>query len=207
MTTVEEEARTWRTSINSKALAPRSSLHLFQSHYQAQKDHMRHPSSEAREVQPSCSPKGGEVGILRGSISGFHTCFAPQQEKLCYCLVFSLIFETPVVSGIVSNCLGGNSTWMAISLVVHWMGIHLPMQGTWVWSLVWEDSTWRGQLKPMCHNYWAHVPQLLSPCAGTTEACASRARALQQEKPPWCKAHALQLENSPCSLWWEKAHM
>ena len=26
-------------------------------------------------------------------------------------------------------------------------------------------------------------PQLLSPCATTTEACAPRARALQQEKP------------------------
>ena len=53
------------------------------------------------------------------------------------------------------------------------------------------------------HMAWAtkaHVPQLLSPCAGTTEACASRAHALQQEKPPRCKAHALQLENSPCSL-------
>ena len=29
------------------------------------------------------------------------------------------------------------------SLVVQWLGIHLPMQGTWVQSLskVWEDST------------------------------------------------------------------
>ena len=29
----------------------------------------------------------------------------------------------------------------------------------------------------------AHKPQLLSPRATTTEACAPRARALQQEKP------------------------
>ena len=27
------------------------------------------------------------------------------------------------------------------SLVVQWLGIHLPMQGTWVLSLVREDST------------------------------------------------------------------
>ena len=30
----------------------------------------------------------------------------------------------------------------------------------------------------------AREPQLLSPCATTTEAHAPRARALQQEKPP-----------------------
>ena len=30
----------------------------------------------------------------------------------------------------------------------------------------------------------AREPQLLSPCATTTEACAPRARASQQEKPP-----------------------
>ena len=33
--------------------------------------------------------------------------------------------------------------------------------GTRVWSLVWEDPTCRGATKPVCHNYWAHVPQLL----------------------------------------------
>ena len=27
------------------------------------------------------------------------------------------------------------------SLVVHWLRIRLPMQGTWVRALVWEDST------------------------------------------------------------------
>ena len=30
----------------------------------------------------------------------------------------------------------------------------------------------------------AHEPQLLSPCATTTEACVPRAHAPQQEKPP-----------------------
>ena len=27
------------------------------------------------------------------------------------------------------------------SLVVQWLRIHLPMQGIWVWSLIWKDST------------------------------------------------------------------
>ena len=29
------------------------------------------------------------------------------------------------------------------------------MQGTWVWSLVQEDSTCHGTTKPVCHNYWS----------------------------------------------------
>ena len=60
------------------------------------------------------------------------------------------------------------------------------MQGTRVQSLVWEDSTCCGATKPVCHNYWARVPQLLRLYAATTEACMPRARALQQEKPQAC---------------------
>ena len=41
------------------------------------------------------------------------------------------------------------------SLVAQWLRIRLPMQGTWVWSLVREDPSCRGATKPMCHNYWA----------------------------------------------------
>ena len=60
----------------------------------------------------------------------------------------------------------------------------LPMQGTWVWSLVWEDSTCCGETKPVHHNYWAHracESQLLSPLAATTEAHAPRTCAPQQQ--------------------------
>ena len=34
-----------------------------------------------------------------------------------------------------------------------WLRIHLPMQGTWVQPLVWEDPTCCGATKPMNHNY------------------------------------------------------
>ena len=34
------------------------------------------------------------------------------------------------------------------SLVVQWIGIRLPVQGTQVWLLVWEESTCRGATKP-----------------------------------------------------------
>ena len=62
------------------------------------------------------------------------------------------------------------------SLVVQWMiRICLPVQGTWVWSLVWEDSTFLGATKPVFHNVWActlepsshnyqaHMLQLVTP--------------------------------------------
>ena len=39
------------------------------------------------------------------------------------------------------------------SLVVQRLGIRLPIQGTWVRALVWEDPTCRGTTKPVCHNY------------------------------------------------------
>ena len=66
------------------------------------------------------------------------------------------------------------SAWGA-SLVVQWLRIRLPVQGTRVWALVWEDPTCRGATKPVrhnywacvlertSHNYWARVPQLLKP--------------------------------------------
>ena len=51
------------------------------------------------------------------------------------------------------------------------------MQGTWIRSLVQEDSTCLREAK-------ACAPRLLSLHTAATEAHAFRARALQQEKPP-----------------------
>ena len=39
------------------------------------------------------------------------------------------------------------------SLVVHWLTICLPMQGTRVRALVWEESTCHGATGPVSHNY------------------------------------------------------
>ena len=39
------------------------------------------------------------------------------------------------------------------SLVAQWLRVCLPMQGTQVRALVWEDPTYRGATKPLCHNY------------------------------------------------------
>ena len=53
--------------------------------------------------------------------------------------------------------------------------------------LVWEDSTYLGAAKPVHHNYWAHMLQLLRP---------RHLDAQQQEKPSQGKACAPN-ESSP----------
>ena len=60
--------------------------------------------------------------------------------------------------------------------MVQWLEVHLPVQGTWVWSLVQEDSMGCGATK-------ACAPQWMSLC--------SKAWALQLEK-------AWALQWSPC---------
>ena len=43
--------------------------------------------------------------------------------------------------------------WLRASLVAQWLRICLPMQGTRVRALVWEDPTCRGATGPVSHNY------------------------------------------------------
>ena len=61
------------------------------------------------------------------------------------------------------------------SLVAQWLRICLPMQGTRVRALVWEDPTCRGATRSVSHNYWT---------------CASGACAPQQERPRQWEARA-----------------
>ena len=70
-------------------------------------------------------------------------------------------------------------------LVAHGLRIHLPMQGTWAPSLVWEDPTCHGAAKPVCQQFnprsGCHMPQLLKPVnPGIPDS--------QQEKPPQWEA-------------------
>ena len=43
--------------------------------------------------------------------------------------------------------------YLRASLVAQWLRICLPVQGTWVRALAWEDPTCRGATKPVRHNY------------------------------------------------------
>ena len=42
---------------------------------------------------------------------------------------------------------------MRASLVAQWLRVCLPMQGTWVRALVWEDPICRGATGSVSHNY------------------------------------------------------
>ena len=55
------------------------------------------------------------------------------------------------------------------------------MQGTQVRALVWEDPTCHRAPKPMRHNSWAHVPQLLKPARLEPVLCKKRRHL--NEKP------------------------
>ena len=65
--------------------------------------------------------------------------------------------------------------------MVQWIRIRLPMQVTQVQSLVWEDPRCMEQLSPCAIGT---EPVLESLGATATEALASTACALQQEKLP-----------------------
>ena len=100
------------------------------------------------------------------------------------------------------------------SLVVQWLRICLPVQGTWVWALVWEDPTccratkpvchkyWDCALEPASHNYWACVLQLLKParldpCSATREATAMRSPRTTTKSSP----NSPQLEEARAQQW------
>ena len=71
--------------------------------------------------------------------------------------------------------------------MAQWRTVRLPMQKTWVWSLIWEGPTGHRATKPAGHsdwepgnhNYWSHASWILCPT---------------REAQPW-------LESSP--HWWE----
>ena len=91
------------------------------------------------------------------------------------------------------------------SLVGQWIRICLPVQGTWVWSLLqeWEDFTCRGATKStnstmesVCHNCWSPSACGLHT-ATTAPACCNQSRHLEpavcNERTRW-EAHAPQDE-------------
>ena len=79
------------------------------------------------------------------------------------------------------------------NLVVQWLRIHLPMQGTWVQSLT-------GKLRShVPQSNEAQAPPLLRPHAAVTARRGPQSRPPKQEKPPQGVACMRQLEKSPRS--------
>ena len=57
------------------------------------------------------------------------------------------------------------------SLVAQWLRIHLPVQKTWVQSLVREDPTCQGATKPPHHNYWTSHATARESCTTVKRSC------------------------------------
>ena len=64
--------------------------------------------------------------------------------------------EAPGLQSSTDTCCTGNLSSQT-PLVVQWFRIHLPVQGTAVWAMVWE-TLHVGQLAPW-HHCWAPVPR------------------------------------------------
>ena len=89
---------------------------------------------------------------------------------------------------------------LGTSLVAQWLRIHLPMQGTQVWALVREDPPCCGATKPVRHNYWACVLQLLKPTCLEPVLCNKR--SYRNEKPAHRNEEQLPLaatKENPCA--------
>ena len=77
------------------------------------------------------------------------------------------------------------------SLVVQWLRIHLPIQGTQIQSLVQEDSTCHRATKPVYHNYSHELtchsylsPRAQSLCSTTREATVIRSPSTRTREEP-----------------------
>ena len=104
----------------------------------------QHPLGPTQEGIPGHLPLPSQ---LRHPSSGGHLSSA----QLCHCP-----YHTPsscLWGFSVRSCLCPQEGALSASLVVQWLRIRLPMQGTWVRALVWEDPTCRGATKPVRHNY------------------------------------------------------
>ena len=77
----------------------------------------------------------------------FWSCIWSTAEHITFnCILFTLSYWTV-------NSL--KISYSGTSLVAQWLRICLPMQGTRVRALVWEDPTCRGATRPVSHSYWA----------------------------------------------------
>ena len=74
------------------------------------------------------------------------------------------------------------------SLVAQWLRIRLPMQGTRVRALIWEDPTCRGATRPVSHNSL----RVWSLCSATGEAAMMRGPRTAMKSGP----HLPQLEKA-----------
>ena len=133
-------------------------------------------------------------GVLQsmGSQRAGHDWATEQQEinYLPHCIIFYHLTSSLVLKIFISEFFLGLSWWPR----GEGFTCQCRKHGFTPWSGKIPHAV--EQLNP-CTTTIEPVPKRLG--AATTEACAARACALQQEKPPQWDAHTLQLESSPQS--------
>ena len=82
-----------------------------------------------------------------------------------------------------------NASWT--SLVLQWLTIHLPMQETWVLSLLQEDSICCGAPKPMLHNYWAYALEPTVQFSSVIQSCLTLFDPVDSSTPGFPVHHQL----------------
>ena len=144
---------TWNTGADLRSWSLSLCDKVFEAHTVAAEVRRVFPCSKAAITQEETE---GFPAVLTSGKS-FNTSKPQWTAKKLLCLLSRAIWEMHFLKG----C--GRA-----SLVAQWLRVRLPLQGTRVRALVWEDPTCRGATRPVSHNYWA---------------CASGACAPQQERP------------------------
>ena len=100
--------------------------------------HLNHPETIPPQPQPQSVEKLSSMRLVPGAKKVGDRCFKTSTLVPYY---RNAVIEVPAKSQ------------DRASLVVQWLRIRLPMQGTRVRALVWEDPTCRGATGPVSHNY------------------------------------------------------
>ena len=128
--------------------------------------------------------------MIKSSFIRIHCLIHREQESgRCpsFCNLVMPVSSFMIVSSSL-NCLESQSflsfkVWSGASLVVQWLGVCLPVQGTRVRALVREDPACCGAAGPVSHNYWACA---LEPASHNYWACVLQLLKLVHLEPLLC---------------------
>ena len=107
---------------------------------------------------------------------------ALKEGPQCYKLLWGWWFKMLIGHGLMATRVGWLTLCLCVPYMVLWIVGRLPMQGTWDWSLVWEDSTRCREAEPQLLKpapSRASMLQLLKPTCLEPLLCNERATAMR----------------------------
>ena len=101
------------------------------------------------------------------NIWGYRNYFLPQTHQIYNYIQFFLKEIQKLVTWLLHIRWTRKNIYIKIvkkrrSLMLQGLRTHLPIQDTWVQSLIWDDPLCPGAAKPLNHNHWAHAPEQVS---------------------------------------------